>query len=203
MKKSRFLALVLVASLSLVGAGYAYWSDAIFVNTTVKTGTFDVDFVEPIDTDIYIQNGENPDYITPTIDPKNEETIVMEISNLYPGKEVIYKITAINNGSIPAVLENIDVTFEGSNELKAVLDGKFGTDLGLLGFSLMNNLKTDLNKATGQLKNLRLEPHGTKLILGSFRLPSTVENAHNVEGKTLICKVTLNWTQHNDPAAKN
>lgn len=44
MKKSRFLALMLVAAVMLMGAGYAYWTDTLTISNSVSTGHFDVDF---------------------------------------------------------------------------------------------------------------------------------------------------------------
>lgn len=51
MKKTRFLALLLVASLMLMGAGYAWWNDATTIENTVSTGKLDVTFVQQMTDD--------------------------------------------------------------------------------------------------------------------------------------------------------
>lgn len=45
MKKSKLLAGVLVASMALLGTGYAYWTDQLTVKTTVATGELNVKYV--------------------------------------------------------------------------------------------------------------------------------------------------------------
>jgi len=44
MKKTRFLVLVLVVSIMLIGAGYAYWNETLKINTYFKAGNLDVNF---------------------------------------------------------------------------------------------------------------------------------------------------------------
>lgn len=44
MKKTRFIALVLAVSLMIMGSGYAYWSETIFIKNVVNTGNLDVAF---------------------------------------------------------------------------------------------------------------------------------------------------------------
>ena len=45
MKKGKFLALVLVVALALIGSAYAYWTDALYIRTTASTGELNVRFV--------------------------------------------------------------------------------------------------------------------------------------------------------------
>jgi hypothetical protein len=200
MKKSRFLALVLVASLSLVGAGYAYWTDALFVNSTVNTGNFEVGFVDATHRfkDQAVDAATNYTNLDESILTDDPNVAKITITNLYPGKEVIYSLTIKNSGSIPAVFDDATIDWgETSADLKKVLTGKFGDNLGNYGFSPMTKLEDDINN---HLNNVRIEPGATKVIAGSFYLPKEVVNSDNAELQTLYCNVTLNWTQHNNPA---
>ncbi len=45
MKKSKLLAGVLVASMALLGTGYAYWTDTLIFNATLETGNLNVKYV--------------------------------------------------------------------------------------------------------------------------------------------------------------
>lgn len=198
MKKSRFLILVLVVSISLIGAGYAYWTDALNINSTVNTGEFDVEFVS-WDKDIRehgLQGSDNYTELDVQIDQSNTNKAIITVENLYPGKEVIYRLRVQNMGTIPAVFENAKVTFSGSEKLKEVLDGKFGDDgLGSYGFSSIEKLEEVINK---NLKGLRLEKNESKVLEGTFRLPTDVVNSDKVELQKMYTNIELNWTQHND-----
>jgi archaellum component FlaG (FlaF/FlaG flagellin family) len=202
MKKSRFLALVLVASLSLVGAGYAYWTDALFVNSTVKTGTFDVEFTK-VKTEI-VEHGDNKkaeNYTNkdnPTIAKiTNPNTATITIENLYPGKEVNYDIYVKNTGSIPVVFDYADVEFKGDTDhLKKVLQAKCGLSFGEPSkFQDMDSLEKQINDLLNGLKIDPTDPE--KEIKGAFILPTSVENSDLAEGRTLVVEITINWKQHN------
>lgn len=200
MKKSRFLALVLVASLSLVGAGYAYWSDALFVNSTVNTGKFEVEFTK-VSTGLVDHGVKTADNYTNLVNKiavlTDSNTTTITIDNLYPGKEVTYEITAANTGTIPVVFDNATVGFGGDTTyLKAVLQAKCGLSFGGPKFGAMDKLQAQINK---ELDGLRIEPGKTAAIKGAFILPTTVDNDDLVESKTLTVDITVNWTQHNDP----
>lgn len=54
MKKTRFLVLVLVVAVMMMGAGYAWWNQTLTVNATVSTGHLDVAFANIVKApDIY------------------------------------------------------------------------------------------------------------------------------------------------------
>lgn len=46
MKKSKFLLGTLVLATALMGTGYAAWTDVLGVYGTVKTGQFNVEFID-------------------------------------------------------------------------------------------------------------------------------------------------------------
>jgi predicted ribosomally synthesized peptide with SipW-like signal peptide len=200
MKKSRFLALVLVASLSLVGAGYAYWTDTLFVNSTVNTGKFEVEFTK-VSTGLVDHGVKTADNYTnlntPIAELTDSNTTTIKIVNLYPGKEVTYEITAANTGTIPVVFDKATVGFVGDTTyLMAVLQAKCGLSFGGPKFGAMDKLQAQINK---ELDGLRIEPGKTAAIKGAFILPTTVENGDLAEEQDLSVNITVNWKQHNKP----
>jgi len=105
MKKTKFLVLVLALAVMLIGAGYAYWTDTLKINGTVRTGILDVDFVRGS--------------VTPESNVINVETQKFEeddaeicISNLYPGAHFIVDAKIKNTGTIPAKLKDVEFKTE-------------------------------------------------------------------------------------------
>lgn len=213
MKKTKFLALVLVVSVSLIGAGYAYWTDSLLVENTVSTGELEVVFRDEGSNhpNIFVNAAVNPDdispvtdknYITTNINSTNgSKTATLTITNLYPGNDIPYYLWVENTGDIPAVFKDAKVEFDNSKSLKKVLQGRVADgnlqDSGAPWIG-MNELETSIET---YLAGLRLEPGEVQSIQGSFYLPPTVENKHNAENQTLEIDFTFNWTQHNDPDA--
>lgn len=121
MKKTRILALSLIVMIMLVGAGYAAWTDTLKITNTVKTGEMNVEFVDadfdgtrlaPIVTGLEV--GGN--YLIPTIhldDPKN---ITVRVENMYPGTGILYDAVLKNKGTVPAVIDNVQVIFNTDNQ---------------------------------------------------------------------------------------
>lgn len=123
MKKTRFIALVLVVAMMLVGAGYAAWTDQVFVTSTVRTGNFDVEITKATvrsgdnDAQNYAHNPAWSHYDwthTGTVTHNANEAIV-EFKDLYPGGCIQLDMTTTNKGTIPAKLKSIDVQFLGGN----------------------------------------------------------------------------------------
>ena len=119
MKKVKYIALILVLALGLIGGAYAAWTDVLNVAGTVATGDIDVVFTSAESNDA----GDTDDPASPADDPKDVgstevslsedgKTMTVTIENAYPGyvSQIEYEVT--NNGSVPVKLQNktIDVT---------------------------------------------------------------------------------------------
>lgn len=113
MKKTRFIALALVVAIALMGAGYAAWTDKLYVENTVNTGRLDVDFtkVEKIGTDpcwVTVTSKIVPDGDPETCGDKNtgnpvtnNDKLQLTVENAWPGAVVQRRITVTNLGTIP------------------------------------------------------------------------------------------------------
>jgi predicted ribosomally synthesized peptide with SipW-like signal peptide len=131
MKKTKFLALVLVVAVVLMGAGYAAWTDAFKVDNTIETGELAVDltcgaqagaWVFEVAKNSYRLGLPIPDNIfvaPPQIDSESNKA-TFEFRRLFPGTKAYTQVKAKNNGSIPAVINGIKVDWE---TIDAGLDG--------------------------------------------------------------------------------
>lgn len=115
MKKTKFIALVLVVAIGLMGAGYAAWSDSILINTTVQTGQLDVHFVE--DAEILLADphvGIEVDYANDGSDSTDGQSDLdianVTITNMYPKAEAKVTLRIQNNSTIPVNMNAITDT---------------------------------------------------------------------------------------------
>ncbi len=185
MKKSKIIASILILSIMLMGAGYAIWTDSAKITNTVNSGNMNVEFVSTSETCplIHLPNIGNleigSDYVESSINLDEPKTITVTVDNLYPGTGVLYAAKFENKGTIPAVIENVEVNFTEDNELlkdnlivlggfvqirpsdkcKIVGHGAFPTIAHLFpieyGPCNLKDLEANLNK---MLKGKRLEP---------------------------------------------
>jgi hypothetical protein len=136
MKKIGIICLALVLALGTLGVGYAHWSQTLYIDTTVNTGTLCVGFQELILT-------EDPEAIDPTtglpkdvgsitgemVDQKGThydeytgeylpiyEKITVAIDNAYPCYGVHIVFTVANGGTIPADVTEVNLS-DPSGEL--------------------------------------------------------------------------------------
>lgn len=117
MKKSSFIAMVLVVALVLMGAGYAAWTDRLSINTEIKTGYLDVSFAdaatftnvsELVTTSVaYSQDWNDPGA---TADQNNWDIANVSIGNMYPGATADVTLKMTNNGTIPVGMNAITDT---------------------------------------------------------------------------------------------
>lgn len=109
MKKSRVLALTLVVAVVLMGAGYAYWSETLTINNTVKTGELDLQFDYPTyDGDYDDKYPYSDDYMK--VDSYFEDEkhkLVFELEDVYPGGGGWLNFKIKNTGTVPAKLTSI------------------------------------------------------------------------------------------------
>jgi len=213
MKKSRYLALVLVVAIMLMGAGYAAWTDQVVITNNVETGFLEVQFIDPNFSSTEL-SGSAYVNLQPVV--RDKKTVQFTLSNLYPGA-VFSTLTEIQNkGSIPVKFDNAVVTFgEGSSQdLKDnitvgydcwIFDAK-GQHIGSVpgDYVPLTQLQASLNSA---LVNLQLEPGQYVSIVGTPNpegqsvdqlMTYTVNSGlTKAESSSLSFDITFNWKQFN------
>lgn len=117
MKKGRLLALTLVVAVMLVGAGYAYWSEVLTINTTVDTGELDVQFIEPANVEKESKYQPNAD-CTPSKDGKSMKVTFKEV---YPGLENDFEFTLTNVGTLGAYVDDFKIAGHNFSNANLIL----------------------------------------------------------------------------------
>lgn len=226
--KKKILVIALAIAVMLMGAGYAYWTDQISVDSVVGTGEFDVNIVKVSDGGGDRNPGKattnwekymkvDTDFVqgTPT------KSLNATISNLYPGSVAHLSFDIENNGSLPAVLDSINVDYAAITgsaivdeiyyrvDYKVVQDGvQVGTPKHYIDGVGLATFESKLNTL---LSGITLEP-GQMLIIGdpvdengqdlenkyTFELPATVVNDDDCENNAFELSFQMNWKQHND-----
>ena len=216
--KKKFLALAMASAVMVMGAGYAYWTDASTLNGTVSTGEFNVNVVSSSAggrTDAYTGiNGTEWGKYVRSDSVFTDKTVTANLINLFPGSSANMSFVVKNAGTIPAMFDSAKVDITGDTELKSKMvywlkytiknqDTKIPDITNSVYRTDLNNYETELNAL---LKGVRLEPDQTLVIgdegdqlgnLFTFRLPTTVVNTDNVEKQKIGVNITLNWRQHN------
>lgn len=104
MKKIKFISMVLVLCLALMGAAFAQWTEDITINGTVETAVFDLQFTaastnddnEPADPGKALDVAKTEaDVITVG------KSIDVDVTNAYPGYTATVSYTITNNSTIP------------------------------------------------------------------------------------------------------
>lgn len=132
MRKVKFMAMVMVAALMLMGVGYAAWTDTLILNTTVETGKLEVDFkAAPAFSAV-------SDYVeTHTATAAGDDTYTVSLGKLYPGATATLTFTAVNNGTmgVQELLKFSNPTAGDTltlSNLKVKVNGDTDTDLAAL-----------------------------------------------------------------------
>lgn len=122
MKKSRIIASALLAGVIFIGAGYAAWTDNLNIKSTVKTGELNVEFVDtatllnhkyPFGKELEL--GDK--YVKSEVKMQDSKTVTVKLDNLYPGTGLLYAARFDNKGTIPAVIDRVEVKFTKDNQL--------------------------------------------------------------------------------------
>lgn len=187
MKKTKFIALALIVALSLVGAGYALWTDSININGTVGTGEFEV-IVESVHvqpSSQYVKdNGSN---VNPAKDTAN-----ILIKDMYPGSHATAYVTVKNTGTVKAVLQSFDVQdISASSNLNAVIsannipltEGLFGAGRLVLKLALDN-----------QFAGVEIEPGQTRQF--EIRLSMPLIAGNSTQKENVSFRIKANWRQY-------
>lgn len=197
MKKRGFIALALVVAIALVGAGYAAWTDTLFINTTVKTGNLDMSFEDKGEA-IELKLGE---MVTGVVDYAQDEEnnggnnwdiANVTLQNLYPGAKADLNLKMVNTGSIPVEMERI--TDERSSNWAGSFEGIGAT---VRFYNPDNTLITTANTTTyanpwepAHLVNVKLPVGGYAIISFNFTAGSNI-----AEDGTYTFNVTSVWKQ--------
>lgn len=189
MKKIRILSLTLIVAAMLMGAGYAAWTDTLTINNTVKTGDLDIKFVQS-NLDLMHPNACGDKFVaaTTSIDDTAGHTMTVTMNNLYPGCSAYFRLKGINAGTIPAKLDNINITFSGEQALSSYLTYKTniaicpdGETTTVHYFPLSGTLETfagDFNKYLNDNKDLQgmqLQPNN----IGCFYIGASNNGSAN------------------------
>lgn len=112
---------ILVIALMAIGVGYAAWQEELTINTNVYTGKLSLvfkDTIEELDdaiNDYSDKSRENSDYVTISGSIENNRVgnntsdLDLSVSGLYPGAEVYYVVDIVNMGSIPAIIQDLEI----------------------------------------------------------------------------------------------
>ncbi len=221
--RKKIIGLVLSAAVMVMGAGYAWWTDALTMHNTVSTGVMNVEFTGAWGT--FGEDGTNQNYLQLGPATYTPKALSVEVGNMYPRSLALYYAVAENKGTIPAVVDSVTVTrIQQSAELDSnliVLGGYALTDAdgnikgGNYFVTNLGNLESSLN---GILEGVKMEP-GDKLYLDvpkeyqdevkaacplydpdkehciMFYLPYTAGN--DVQNQTAQFDISINYGQHN------
>lgn len=216
MKKTKILIATLVASVMLIGAGFASWTDALNIKNTVNTGDMKVEFDQNLcfagDCDTYVN-------ATVSFSPK---LIEVTANNLYPGTGFFVNTGVKNTGTIPAKFNNAVVTFDttATAQAAALKDALVIPKLTVFvfdasnifnsSFEIGNNIPiSDLQSVLNQkMSGVRLDPGqwcrfgymvGDRMdTFYSVALPlGTLGQYQELQDDTLKFDIQLNWKQHN------
>lgn len=127
MRKTRLLSLVLIVSIMLMGAGYAYWTQDLAITSTVSTGDLDVRFypvgvLQSGDYDGRVtlpdsilnffrnpQNYNGTPFMEVGVNRTNNTTLKVSFHDLYPGAGGYASFIIVNEGTVPAMLNEVRI----------------------------------------------------------------------------------------------
>jgi len=131
MKRVKFIALVLVVAVMLVGTAYALWNQNITLTTTAEMGEMDVEVI--CDAHVYplsvmpgLPFGVPEDYMNPITGSvsSDRQSISVTVGDLYPGAEYGLNFTIKNTGDVPFCLKDVVITYTDNWALFTKLTGE-------------------------------------------------------------------------------
>ena len=202
MKKTKMLAIVLAVAVMLLGAGYAWWQDAINISGTVDTGKVDVQFINRKNA---VKAYPDPYMSAQASLPSgcNYKTLRITIDNLYPGAKAGFDFGIVNNSTMKVKLKDVEVKFvEGPDSNKDLFEkltawGQFKYKSGKNEtFKLFGNSSTSLknslaNAIKNAFKGIELEPNQRiyfNNLNNSYTVTTTLD-ADAEEGVALVADI--------------
>ncbi len=202
MKKKKFLMTILIASSVFLGTGYAWWADGLEIEGMVSTGEFKVVGIP----------SQSPEYAQNASEHEGLKSLSYDMSDLFPGRIYEFGAEFKNVGSIPAVVEEINIIMKealkddtaekittkgsvrivgGSNELEPITID-----------TTIKELETELATEFGSFNDWKLEP-GESLVFEKWKvaLPKAKYNEsskeNEYEGKNVSFDLEIVFKQHN------
>ncbi len=119
MKKIGIICLALVLALGTLGVGYSLWWDTLYIEGTIETGEVEVCIVSIVADDVGVDPGYEKDvaWVETEIIDCNHATIT--IHNAYPCYHTYIHFTAEFRGTVPVILEQINLDSPDCIELDA------------------------------------------------------------------------------------
>ena len=204
MRKTKLLLGSAILSVALLGTGYAYWTDALTVNTTVGTGNFEVTMQNPTTgkTNFDDSSIENNKYMETVTGIVKNNIVTLEFNNMYPGAQGFYTVEAKNTGTIAAVIDNFKVTLPQNPrlmhkiKLQATNDtlDTIHTTANFTPSVYADTLEKELNAAFG---GATLEPNQTIKLIMEVQMDTDVINLDRLENQKNSMAILVNWKQHN------
>lgn len=216
MKRTKYLALVLVVAIALMGAGYAAWNDTLILKNSIKTGNLNVEWVRSYTSpdenwfkgnawknysdastiDNHFFGGVSPQTITESngfAEVKstfNGNVATYEIEKLYPGAVFRWDGTIKNVGDIPVKFKEAKISYDNTD--------------GLLKYLEVIEYKINKGSATGQWMGLvsLYGFHGKEGMKDPFPLSKLAEKLNsdtNFKNTTLLTNETFSF---GDPDAE-
>jgi hypothetical protein len=226
MKNSKIVFLSVIVSIFFIVASYAAWNDNLSLTGTVSTGELNVEFMgDSVSSGDDFDSNNESGYVNCIVETNSNKLINVRMSNLYPGAGALVSARIDNKGTIPALVDNVEVDFLNSNE---GLKNNLYVACGFIHYDENNNEKDSKFFISGVtsmqgnlnnlLKNVRLEPGDyLKLAIPQDKI-SEVEgkfqgfvdsgkdsiafyldyNAGNeIENKAIAFNLKMNFKQHN------
>ncbi|SES87073.1 SipW-cognate class signal peptide [Natronincola peptidivorans] len=198
MKKSRFLALILVVAVMMMGAGYAYWTQDLTIENTITTGRLEVEFEGPelvLPNNTYMHESSDFDID----DDADIPALKLDLVDAYPGAQADISFKLVNKGTLAAIVKGFDfseVVGEGTNE-GLVLCKKLSVD----GNEKVFSEKTTLKDALLNELNIRLEPDNDHVeVKMTLQIDPDAKNNDLKQGQEGAIEFTINMKayQYND-----
>jgi|GEM_PF-1683810 len=173
MKRIGLLCLALVIALAVMGAGYAYWTQALHVNTTVNTGNWAFGGSEGggIVPTPAVSPGPNniPGYGSMTLNSWDSTSFSVTINNAYPGYSASVNYSLQNAGTVAAEVEWITIA---GNQMTS---NPFSF---ILGSGSENNISVYSTLYVGDI----IPPGTTQPFTMTFTIPNTLTGDENLNG---------------------
>jgi hypothetical protein len=196
MRRVKFLIVILVLSVMMMGIGFAWWNDTLTLAGTAETGSMNVHFEEQEGT----VAGDFPSvagspYVSASIKSVTAKQITYEVMNLFPSGAGSIKVKVKNDSTIPVKFNRAMISVAGDKAvLKDYLDTKvelYGTDRMTCNISL-ENLAEALNSL---FCGITLNPGEAVYFNITHELDKDAPN--ETQNKTVTFTLTMDWKQFN------